>query len=53
MSARDLFKEISETNDEIHKQHLERIPSKKNRLFDNVDADLFQYLEDIRLNRKK
>ena len=53
LSARDLQKEIRETNDEIHKQHLERTPSRKNRLFDNVDADLFQYLEDIRLNRKK
>lgn len=53
MSARDLKKEISETDDEIHRQHLARIPSKKNRLFDGVDAELFQYLEDIRLNRKK
>ena len=51
LSARDLFKEISETNQEIHSQHLERIPSKKNRLFDNVDPKLMAYLEDLRLNR--
>lgn len=53
LSARDLQKEIRETDEEIHSQHLQKIPSKKNRLFDNVDADLFEYLEDIRLNRKK
>lgn len=52
LSARDLEKEIKETNDEIHKQHLERIPSKKNRLFDNVDPALFEYLEKIRLNKQ-
>lgn len=52
LSARDLEKEIRETNEEIHTQHLEQIPSKKNRLFDNVDPALFEYLEDIRLNRK-
>ena len=51
LSARDLFKEISETNQEIHTQHLERIPSQKNRLFDNVDPALMAYLEDVRLNR--
>ena len=50
LSARDLFKEISETNDEIHTQHLSRIPSQKNRLFDNVDPALMAYLEDVRLN---
>ena len=50
LSARDLFKEISETNDEIHAQHLSRIPSQKNRLFDNVDPALMAYLEDVRLN---
>ena len=53
LSARDLQKEIRETDEEIHSQHLQKIPSKKNRLFDNVDADLFEYLEDIRLSRKK
>lgn len=51
LSARDLFKEISETNDEIHVRHLQQIPSKKNRLFDNVDPELFAYLERIRLDR--
>lgn len=52
LSARDLKKEIEETNSEIHKEHLERIPSKKNRLFDNLDPELFEYLEKIRLNKK-
>ena len=52
LSARDLKKEIDETNQEIKKEHLERIPSKKNRLFDNVDPELFEYLEKIRLNKK-
>jgi len=52
LSARDLKKEIEETNIEIKKEHLERIPSKKNRLFDNVDPELFEYLEKIRLNKK-
>ena len=51
LSPRELFKEISETNQEIHTQHLERIPSQKNRLFDNVDPALMAYLEDVRLNR--
>lgn len=53
LSARDLFKEISETNDEIHVRHLKQIPSKKNRLFDNVDPALLAYLEDIRLAKIK
>ena len=53
LSARDLKKEIQETNQEIRSQHLEKAPSRKNRLFDNVDASLYEYLEDIRLNRKK
>lgn len=52
LSARDLKKEIEETNIEIKKEHLERIPSKKNRLFDNVDPELMEYLEKIRLNKK-
>lgn len=51
LSARDLLKEISETDQEIHTQHLARIPSQKNRLFDNVDPQLMAYLEDLRLNR--
>lgn len=51
LSARDLFKEISETNDEIQVRHLKQIPSKKNRLFDNVDPALLAYLEDIRLDK--
>ena len=50
LSARDLFKEISETNDEIHTQHLSRIPSQKNRLFDNVAPALMASLADVRLN---
>ncbi len=53
LSARDLFKEIKETNDEISVRHLKQIPSKKNRLFDNVDPQLLAYLEDIRLDRLK
>ncbi|MBS6953066.1 MAG: NYN domain-containing protein [Enterocloster asparagiformis] len=53
LSARDLFKEIKETNDEINVRHLKQIPSKKNRLFDNVDPQLLAYLEDIRLDRLK
>ena len=53
LSAKDLAKEIRETDQEIRSQHLEKTPSRKNRLFDNVDASLFEYLEDIRLNRKK
>ena len=53
LSARDLAKEIRETNQEIRSQHLEKTPSRKNRRFDNIDASLFEYLEDIRLNRKK
>lgn len=52
LSARDLKKEIEETNFEIKKEHLERIPSKKNRLFDNLDPELLEYLEKIRLNKK-
>lgn len=51
LSARDLQKEISETNDEIHTRHLEKTPSRKNRLFDNVDPQLYEYLESIRLDR--
>lgn len=52
LSAKDLKKEIDETNTEIKKEHLERIPSKKNRLFDNLDGELWEYLEKIRLNKK-
>ena len=53
LSARDLKKEIRETSSEIKTVHLERTPSRKNWLFDHVDAELFEYLEDIRLNRNQ
>lgn len=53
LSARDLKKEIKETSVEIKTVHLDTVPSQKNWLFDHVDADLFEYLEDIRLNRRK
>ena len=53
LSARDLKKEIDETNTEIKKEHLERMPSQKNWLFDHVDPELFEYLEGIRLNKGK
>ena len=53
LSAHDLKKEIKETNVEIKKQHLEKTPSRKNWLFDHVDPDLLEYLEDIRLDRVK
>lgn len=52
LSARDLEKEIQETNAEIKKEHLEKIKTSKNRLFDNLDPALAQYLEKIRLNKK-
>lgn len=52
LSARDLQKEIEETNTMIKKEHLEQIPNKKNRLFDNLSPDLAEYLEKIRLNIK-
>ena len=51
LSARDLKKEIKETSVEIKTVHLDHTPSRKNWLFDHVDAELFEYLEDIRLNR--
>lgn len=51
LSAADLLKEIAETSHEIHTRHLERTPSRKNRLFDNVDPQLYAYLESIRLDR--
>lgn len=51
LSARDLKKEIKETSVEIKTVHLDQTPSRKNWLFDHVDAELFEYLEDIRLNR--
>ena len=53
LSARDLKKEIKETSVEIKTVHLDTVPSQKNWLFDHVDADLFEYLEDIRLNRRE
>lgn len=53
LSARDLKKEIKETSVEIKTIHLDTVPSQKNWLFDHVDAELFEYLEDIRLNRKE
>lgn len=51
LSARDLAKEIQETNSVIKTEHLERIKTAKNRLFDNVDPALAEYLEKIRLNQ--
>ena len=53
LSAQDLKKEIWETNAEIKKEHLERTVSKKNWLFDHVDPQLLEYLEDIRLHGRK
>lgn len=52
LSAAELQKEINETIQEIKKEHLEQIPSKKNRLFDSLDPELAAYLEQIRLGRK-
>ena len=51
LSAQDLKKEIRETNAEIKKEHLERTVSKW--LFDHVDPQLLEYLEDIRLHGRK
>lgn len=52
MSAREFQKEIEETNIIIRKEHLEKTKGTKNLLFDQVDPELFAYLERIRLNKK-
>lgn len=51
MSARDLEKEIRETDAVIKKEHLDKIKSYKMRLFDYADPALQEYLERLRLNR--
>ena len=51
MSARDLEKEIRETDAVIKKEHLDKIKSYKMRLFDYADPALQEYLERLRLSR--
>lgn len=52
LSARDLYKEVEETNQTIRSDHLEKRVSSKNRLFDHLEPALAEYLESIRLNRR-
>jgi len=54
LSARDLREEIEFVNEEIRKEHLERLPKRSgNYLFGQVDEELSTYLEDVRLGKEE
>ena len=54
LSARDLKEEIEYVNQEIRKEHLDRLPKRSgNYLFDHADEEMSAYLEDVRLGKEK
>lgn len=54
LSARDLKEEIEYVNQEIRKEHLERLKGRSgNYLFGQVDEELSSYLEDVRLGKEE
>lgn len=53
MSARDLEQEIELVNQQIRKDYLQKQQTGKNYLFDQLDEETAQYMEDIRLGKKK
>ncbi len=53
LSAQDLREEIEYVNHQIRTQHLENLPKRSgNYLFGQVEPDLADYLEDVRLGKE-
>lgn len=52
MSARELLKEIKETEKQIRQEFIENRPPKNNLLMDNLDDEAKKWMEDMRLNKK-
>ena len=53
MSARGLWEEMQQVREEIKEQYLEQTGKGGQKLFHNLDEELAEYLEDIRLGRRK
>ncbi len=53
-SAKDFREEIERVNQEIHKEHLDRLPRRSGSyLFGQTDEELASYLENIRLGKEE
>lgn len=53
-SAKDFREEVEQVNQEIQKEHLDRLPKRSgNYLFGQTDEELAQYLENVRLGKEK
>ena len=53
MSARDLYEEIRLTNEEIRRESRSRRQSGRNYLFNYLDDETADYMEEIRLGRRE
>lgn len=54
LSAKDLKEEIEYVNQEIRTEHLEQLPKRTgNYLFNQVEPELSEYLEDVRLGKEE
>ena len=53
LSAKDLEQEVLLVNEQIRKEHLQKQQTGKNYLFDQLDEEMAQYMEDIRLGKKE
>ena len=52
MSAKGLWEEMQQVREEIKEQYLEKSGKGGQKLFHNLDEELAEYLEDIRLGRR-
>ena len=52
MSAKGLWEEMQQVREEIKEQYLEKAGTGGQKLFHNLDEELAEYLEDIRLGRR-
>lgn len=52
ISAREFLYDLEETKENFRKEHIEK-QSVSNRLFDSLEGELKQQIEDIRLGNKK
>ena len=52
MSARELLKEIRETEKEMRREFIENRPPKNNLLMDNLDDNAKEWMEKMRLKKK-
>jgi len=52
MSAAELKEEVEKVNQQIRKEYLEQVPKKKQYLFDGVETEIKEQIEQARLGKK-